>query len=338
MKRKSEKKTDFLQQNKTMNFSARAGLLRALSLLLLSFAAFFVPFQKGLLSSLPLFTLISLTALFLHPFGILEAGVSYLSLVFFSLAEGNSPLHALVLSAVFLLLIYLLSVSVSLFKRKKGVFTAIGVALILLSVLSQLIYAGAPWKILSEKARAEEYLAKTYPNQIFSSVQVYFNPKERSYKVLCSYEYEENVLSSVLVLGERIEDGFLVDFAERAGSDLRAELILLLRDGGAENFEVASAAIPPLFAESAPIYGVYGAEPSEEVIAMMEYTVVLQGSYHQKRVFAASLEKILTVLREEKFSYSSITFIASNAERELFSCTVNPETAPEEIFSLCEAL
>lgn len=303
-----------------------------LATLLLTVGVYLAFPERGLAATFPL--------LFVFAFA---AGFCYPVLWFCSLAGGgiallygvmaNFPVPALF--AVFCLAeSFLGAFSVRLIRRaiaeKKVKTVALFAFLLVISLILPLIFAGTPFAYLREREKALDYLQKNYPDQKFSRVVFYFNPSSRDYHATVYYDNEGNALSSDLIFGTTVQDGYRKAYSDYVLIRHKSDLIRVFQE---REFSVTTEEGELLLERSDPVPGAYGTL-SKEILPLTCYAVTFRDEKPERRDFAAACGEALRALQEEEIPFGRLTFFGLDAGKVIYRCEVTQETKPEETLSL----
>lgn len=214
---------------------------------------------------------------------------------------------------------------------KKALWIPAAVLLLLGAALPLVLY-GTPAEYLAARTGARRYLETRYPDQVFTRVDGYRDPALNVWHCDCSYTYEGNSLSSVILFGENTKDGFLEDRVAFAQEPRRSALIEALRDGE-EGVLVEPDGFSQALADRDVIPGVYGEEDAA-LNEEMRFSVTFRREKTQKREFALAIREVTELLREKNLSYDALRFVAVSAGEPVYECTVTPDIAPEELLDL----
>ncbi|MBP5288685.1 MAG: hypothetical protein J6Z79_02285 [Clostridia bacterium] len=216
--------------------------------------------------------------------------------------------------------------------KQKKLFWIFALLAALPGVILPLFLYGTPGAYLAAGARARAYLADRYPDQEFTAAESYRDPVLGVWHCDCSYLNEDNVLTSVILFGDTVEDGFLADRMAFSQEVRRSALIEALRDGKEEiltepdgfSEELASREVVP------GVYGKYDQTLEKE----MRFSLTFRREKAQKQAFALAIRDTMDLLREKDLSYDALRFTAISAGAPVYECTVTGETAPEELMDL----
>ena len=76
----------------------------------------------------------------------------------------------------------------------------------------------------------------------------------------------------------------------------------------------------------------------EEMIPMMHYSATFRKECISNKSFIEAVKESLLFLQEEEVSFGEITFYGEDNGERVYSCTVTPDTDPEEIVYLSQIL
>ena len=209
------------------------------------------------------------------------------------------------------------------------------VAPTLLGVLLPMLFYGTPVSYHNALRDARAYLARRYPDQAFEQVKGSRDPGA-AWRCECTYLYEGNPCTSVILFGKTVDDGFLRDRMEKAQETCRSRLIEALRDSE-EGVLVEPAGVSEALLERDVVPGVIGSyDPALE--GEMDFTLTFRREKTQKRAVALSVKYVTELLREKGLTYHTLRFVAVSAGEPVYACTVTPSTAPEELMDLVTRL
>ncbi len=218
------------------------------------------------------------------------------------------------------------------FPQGKKIVLSLGIcAMLFLGVFGTTVICGTPMGFLKAKKEVSEYLSRTYPNQSFENVTVYYNLRERSYEAQVEYLFEGNDLVSTITFSKEIRDGFLEDFVSWMQEKRKSVFIDVLKNG-TEDVVVNSSGL----AEKTPdgvFRGSYGSIDSE-MEPLFHFSVTFREEKPERRDFADACRLVMATINEHHFDYGSVTFYALDAGNVVYECTVTPETDPELVLSL----
>ena len=160
----------------------------------------------------------------------------------------------------------------------------------------------------------------------------YRDPALEAWHCDCAYACEGNELSSVILFGDEVEDGFLKDRMALAQEPRRTAFIEALRDGE-EGVLVEPDGYSDALAARDVIPGVYG-ESDPTLEEEMRFSVSFRREMTRKRDFALAIRDVTDTLREKGLTYDALRFVALSAGEPVYECTVSPDTAPEELLDL----
>ncbi len=198
------------------------------------------------------------------------------------------------------------------------------------SVLTVLL-SGTPSSFLSAEKDAREYLNKTYPDQKFEAVTVYYNARKKCYAAEVEYLYEGNILSSSVLFSKNVEDGFLDDFVSWMQEKRKSVFIDVVKKSG-EDVLINSAGLTEktfdgIFRGS---YGIFGTEMEP----LFHFSATFREEKPERVDFADACRNVMDTMKEQGFDYGSVTFYALDAGNVVYECTVTPETDSELVLSL----
>lgn len=191
------------------------------------------------------------------------------------------------------------------------------------------IFSGTPTGYLSAKKDTAGYLSKNYPDQKFEEVRVYYNLQKTCYAAEVSYLYKGNDLTSTIFFRQEVDDGFLKDYSLWLQEKRKSAMIEVLED---LNVKVESQGLSEKTRDGV-FHGSYGVV-SSEMEPLFHFTVEFREEKPKREDFAEALRTAMTVLKENKFDFGSITFYAVDAGNLVYECTVTPETELEVVLSL----
>ena len=207
-----------------------------------------------------------------------------------------------------------------------GAVTVTGIAVAL-----PMIFGGTPTAFLAVREDTGAYLSKTYPQQEFERVTVYYNLRERCYAAEVEYLFEGNDLTSSILFSEKIKDGFQDDFVSWM-QEKRKSLLIDVVKKSAEDVVIDSAGLETK-PEDGVFYGSYGVFGTQ-MEPLFHFSATFREEKPERREFAEACKAVMATVKENGFDYGSITFYALDAGNVVYECTVTPETDPELVLSL----
>lgn len=313
-----------LPEGKTVRF--------LISTLLLTVGVYLAYPVHGIVATFPLcfFTAI-LAYLVFDRIGILVATAASIAFFYSLTTDFYDPFSFAIFTALSTLLAVFAVRGIRLFPKKKAVSVLSVAALTAGAVLIPFLFCGTPSAFLSAQKDAKEYFAKTYPEQKFEEITVYYNLRERCYLAEVEYLYEGNDLTSSVLFSEKIRDGFLDDFVSWMQEKRKSHLIDVVKKSE-EDVLINSAGL----AEKTPdgiFHGFYG-KVGTEMEPLFHFSATFREEKPERREFADACKAVMATIAENDFVYGSITFYALDAGNVVYECTVTPETDPETVLSL----
>lgn len=304
-----------------------------LATLFLTLGIYFAYPMNGIVATFPLLYLASLLAYLMSPHLSVHLLTAFAIASFYSMTTafysaffyGGYALLAALCAAVTVRCIRKL-------KEQKGILQILGLVLsFACGILLTFVFSGTPFGFSDATEHADSYLAKTYPEQKFREVTVYYNLREGAYAAEVEYLFEGNDLSSTVIFGEKVKDGFLDDFVSWMQEKRKSVLIDALKTGS-EDVVVDSSGL----AEKTPdgvFHGSYGSL-GNEMEPLFHFTATFREEKPDRRDFADACRAVMETLKQNGFDYGSITFHGLDVGNVIYTCTVTPDTDPELVLSL----
>lgn len=320
--------------NRCLSFCKKAGgakLLRIILATLFLTVGVYLSFPlRGILAIFPVMFLFSALSYWIYPSLPFCLGAGSGIAFFYALMASFPGLF------LFSLVSLILCVLGAFFARgllkirtaKKIVLIPVLILLLVLGFLIPFLYLSTPRAYLAAKERMEIYLSRQYPDQVFLESSLYYDLLKQGYRGEVSYSLEKNVLSSTLFFSEEVEDSFRGDFGNHLLIRHKSDLIEALSACG-ENLITEEAGI----AGEEPFAGSYE-EPAEEMLSRTQFSITFRKEKTKKEDFAASVSACVSLLKEKKFVFDTITFYGQDSGEVHLFCTVTSETDPEEVLSL----
>jgi len=296
--------------------------------------------EKGLIATIPLAFLWMAAGFALFPKGkICFVSVGLISFFYGIFANLRDPFLFALFSLISAVGGVLLVKGIRLLLRKKTALGAVlSLAALVAGVASTLVYQGTPTAHWEARDRFREYLSSTYPDQTFTDLTVHYDLRGGGYRGIVYYPNENNTLSSDLFLDENgVQDGFLQDFA-RWMLDIRKSDLIVLFNSSAPHAVVFDSEGFTEEGKSLSVYqGAFG-DLREEMIPMMHYSATFRKECVSNKSFIEAVKESLLFLQKENVVFGEITFYGEDNGERIYSCTVTPETDPEEIVYLSRIL
>ncbi len=293
----------------------------------------------GVIASVPLQALCSALAMLICGRFALVVGIGLVLALFYASAIDLADPASFTLScavgaitgAVLPRLLY------RILKDKKKILIPLVPVCLAAAIAAPLFFFGTPAAQNRAKDEAEAYLAKTYPDQLFSSVTVYRDRRENAWQAEVRFEHEGNTLSAPLTFGENgVKDGFRDLYAIWMLDVRKAQMIQALEEPP-HALVFDSIGLTEEGKRLSVYPGTFG-HLSEEMIPYMHFHATFREEKTNRRVFATAIEETLSAWKSLGLAFGQITFFAQDAGEEIYSCTVTPATDTEEILSLIQAV
>ncbi len=217
-------------------------------------------------------------------------------------------------------------------QKKKALFLLPALALLALGAVLSCLFYGTPGAYLTADAEARDYAARRYPDQTFTRISGYRDPVANLRHFDFSYDYEGNTLTSIILFGDTVKDGFLEDRMAFSQEARRSDFIEALRDGE-ENILVEPDGFSEDLAARDVIPGVYGAYDAA-LEGDMCFSFTFRKEKTQKRDFALAIRDVLALLSEKGLTCHRLRFVALSSGAPVYECVTAPDTPQEELLDL----
>ena len=217
-------------------------------------------------------------------------------------------------------------------RRKKALLFLPALVLTAGGILLPFLTCGTPSGYLAAGQDTRDYLAKRYPDQTFTRVVTYRDPAAKAWHADVSYTYEGNALTSVVLFGDTVTDGFLADRMAFSQETRRSTLIEALRTGE-ESILVEPDGFSGDLTARDVVPGVYGAY-DQALEGEMCFSLTFRKEKTQKRDFALAIRDAMAILKDAGIDYHRIRFVALSAGEPVYECSVAPDTPQEELLDL----
>ncbi|MBR7165973.1 MAG: hypothetical protein IKD18_06815 [Clostridia bacterium] len=286
--------------------------------------------ERGLPATFPLLFLFGFLGSLLYP-ALWFTPVASFAIAFFygSMANFSEAGEFALFSLLSGLFSALLATALRNLKKSRIKYSVLFFLALIPGLLAPFFFTGSPADYVSHHRFANTYLEENYPEQTFDSMIFYYDREEKAYRAAVSYDNEGNTLTSSLIFGETVEDGYRADYAEYV---LRRHSSKLIEAFQAKNLSVVTEADTLLFEREEPLPGTYGTL-SEEILPKTAYFVTFREEKPKREAFRDAIAQALSALKEKEVVYGEITFYALDAGNVIYRCVATPELEEDAILA-----